>query len=133
PAMTTSELRDALRHGTVTCTEVVKTHLARIAALDACVGAYLGLDPEEVLQQAEAVDRKRSQGATLGPLAGLPVTIKDNLCVNGGKTTCASRMLKDFVSPYDAHVIERIRAADGILLGRSNLDEFAMGSSCEHS
>lgn len=131
--MTTLELRQRLLRGEISSAELAAQCLERIDAFDGTVGAYLGVDRQQVLQQAEAVDRKRASGVPLGALAGLPVTIKDNLCVAGGTTTCASRMLEGFVSPYDAHVVERIRTADGVLLGRANLDEFAMGSSCENS
>lgn len=131
--MTTIELHTALREGRTSCVDVAQDCLARIEALDGRVGAFLGVDRDDVLRQAQAIDRKRAAGETLGALAGLPVTIKDNICIRGTKTTCASRILENFVSPYDAHVIERIRAADGVLLGRANLDEFAMGSSCENS
>lgn len=131
--MTTADLHGALCEGRTTCVELAQSYLDRIGALDERVGAYLGVDREDVLRQAEAIDCKRVSGAALGKLAGLPVTLKDNICVRGGRTTCASRMLESFSSPYDAHIVERIRAADGILLGRANLDEFAMGSSCENS
>jgi aspartyl-tRNA(Asn)/glutamyl-tRNA(Gln) amidotransferase subunit A len=86
-----------------------------------------------VLQQAEAVDEKRAKGEPLGPLAGVPVVVKDNLCERGQPLTCASRILENYRPPYDAHVVERLRAADAVLLGRGNMDEFAMGSSTEHS
>jgi aspartyl-tRNA(Asn)/glutamyl-tRNA(Gln) amidotransferase subunit A len=131
--MTTIELHTALREGQTSCVDVARSCLSQIDALDGRVGAYLGVDRDDVLRQAEAIDRKRAAGETLGALAGLPVTIKDNICIRGAKTTCASRILENFSAPYDAHVIERIRAADGVLLGRANLDEFAMGSSCENS
>lgn len=131
--MTTIELHRALRDGRTSCVDTARACLSRIDALDGRVGAYLGVDREDVLQQAEAIDGKRASGAPVGALAGLPVTIKDNICIRGSKATCASRILENFTSPYDAHIIERIRAADGVILGRANLDEFAMGSSCENS
>ena len=131
--MTTRELHLALQRGEATSVAVAEELLRAIESVDGRVGAYLGVDREKVLQQAAAVDRKRTHGRELGLLAGLPVTIKDNLCVRGGSTTCASRMLETYVSPYDAHVVEQIRAEDGVLFGRANLDEFAMGSSCENS
>lgn len=131
--MTTGELHAALGDGRITCVTLAQTCLDRIATLDDRVQAYLGVERDDVLQKAAAIDRRRAAGESVGKLAGLPVTIKDNICIRGGRTTCASRSLASFVSPYDAHIIERIRAADGLILGRANLDEFAMGSSCENS
>lgn len=127
------ELLRALDAGEATAVEVTRAHLDRITAHDGTVQAFLHVDRDAALAQAEAIDRKRQAGQPLGRLAGLPVAIKDNLCTKGVPTTCASRMLENFVSPYDATVIERLRAADAVLIGRTNLDEFAMGSSTENS
>src|SRR5207248_11796561 len=85
------------------------------------------------LGQARCVDEKRRAGQPVGVLGGLPVAVKDVLCTRGQPTTCASKMLKNFVPPYDAHVVERLRAADAVLIGKTNMDEFAMGSSTENS
>ncbi len=130
---TTTELLAALSAGDVTAAAVTTQYLDRIAVHDGSVGAFLHVDRDTAIAQAEAIDRKRSAGDSLGPLAGLPVAVKDNLCTKGVPTTCASRMLEKFVSPYDATVIERLRQADAVLIGRTNLDEFAMGSSTESS
>ncbi len=130
---TTNELLQQLSTGALTAGSLVQEALQRIDAVDPGIQAFLHVDRDRALEAAERIDNRRRSGEPLGPLAGLPIAIKDNLCEQGTKTTCASRMLENFVSPYDAHVIERMRAADAILIGRTNLDEFAMGSSCETS
>ena len=119
--------------GEASCVEVVTDHLDHIAATDEAIGAYLSIDRDNALRQSEEIDRRRAAGEALGPLAGIPVAVKDNICARGVKTTCASRILEPYSPPYDAHVIERLRAADAVLIGRTNMDEFAMGSSCENS
>jgi len=127
-----SELHDKLTRGEVSAVEVTRACLDAITKRDEAVSAFLHVDQETALKQAEAIDRKRAAG-TAGRLAGLPVALKDNLCETGTPCTCASRMLRTFVPPYDAHVVERLKAEDAVLIGRVNLDEFAMGSSCENS
>ena len=130
---TAGESLDRLQRGEISSVELTTAYLDRIAAVDSRVQAFLLVDRDDALRQAAEVDRKRASGAPLGKLAGLPVAIKDVLCTRGQRTTCSSRMLANFVPPYDAHVIERLRAADVVLLGKTNMDEFAMGSSTESS
>ncbi len=126
-------LSDAMRRGDVTAREITESVLGRIRAKDETIGAYLTLCEESALAQADVVDARRAKGETLSPLAGIPIAVKDNICTKGVRTTCASRMLESFVPPYSATVVERLEAQGVVLLGKTNLDEFAMGSSTEHS
>lgn len=130
---TATRLLALLAAGEVTSVEVTQAYLDRIAQHDPQVGAYLRVQGEAALEQAATVDRRRKAGETLGRLAGLPVSVKDLICTAGEVTTCASRMLEHYRPPYNATVIERLRAADGVILGKTNLDEFAMGGSTEAS
>jgi aspartyl-tRNA(Asn)/glutamyl-tRNA(Gln) amidotransferase subunit A len=128
-----SELGALLRSGACSAVEITKDHLRRIGAVEDKIGAYITLSEERALQQAEAVDKKIAAGETLHPLAGVPIALKDNLCTQGIATTCASKMLEGFVPPYNATVVSRLDTAGAVTLGKLNLDEFAMGSSCESS
>ena len=122
-----------LTAGEVTSTQLTETFLDRIARHDGAVKAFLRVDPPAALAQAQEIDRRRKAGKPLGRLAGLPVAVKDLLCTRGEPTTCASRILENFRPPYDATVVAKLRAADAVLIGRTNMDEFAMGGSNENS
>ena len=130
---TATELLDLLGQGELTSVEVTGAFLDRIEAVDSKVKAFLRVDRSSALAQAEAVDERRKAGKKLGRLAGLPVAIKDLLCTEGEVTSCASRILENFAPPYDATVIRKLREADAVLIGKTNMDEFAMGGSNENS
>jgi len=116
----------------VSASELTQAVLDRIRAVDGKVGAYLTVTEERALEQAADADERLSRGDGTA-LTGVPVALKDNMCTRGVRTTCGSRMLETFVPPYDAHVVERLRAAGAVIVGKTNMDEFAMGSSVEHS
>jgi aspartyl-tRNA(Asn)/glutamyl-tRNA(Gln) amidotransferase subunit A len=127
------ELSRAYRAGETTPSAVTEEHLASIDRLDGRVGAYLTVMREEALAEARAADARHRRGQPRSLLDGVPVALKDNLCARGVRATAASKILETFVPPYDATVVGRLRAAGAVLLGKTNLDEFAMGSSTEHS
>ncbi|MGD9331315.1 MAG: amidase family protein, partial [Desulfobacterales bacterium] len=130
--LTIEEAHRQLVRGDLSAVTLTRAVLARIADLEPRIDAYLTLDSEGALQQAAAADRKIARGA-ITPLTGIPLGIKDVICTRGLRTTCGSRLLENFIPPYDAAVMERLRAAGAVILGKLNMDEFAMGSSTENS
>jgi aspartyl-tRNA(Asn)/glutamyl-tRNA(Gln) amidotransferase subunit A len=127
------ELGRLVATGDVSAEEVTRAHLERIAAVEPKVHAFLHVDEDGAIAAARAVDARRAAGEPLGPLAGVPVAVKDVLTTRGIPTTCASRILEGWVPPYDATVVTRLREAGLVMLGKTNMDEFAMGSSTEYS
>lgn len=128
-----SEHIESLKKGEYSSRELTEAYIAQIENIDSKIGAYITTDFETALKKAENVDQKRMHGESLKPLAGIPCAIKDNICTKGTRTTCASKMLENYVSPYDACVIEELKKADAVILGKLNMDEFAMGSTTENS
>ncbi|MCS6817558.1 MAG: Asp-tRNA(Asn)/Glu-tRNA(Gln) amidotransferase subunit GatA [Blastocatellia bacterium] len=131
--LTIDRLHEALRARTTSVTEVCRRTLERIEALDPQLGAFLTVNRDEALRRAEELDRDLARGEPLRPLTGVPVAIKDNICTRGLRTTCASKILYNFIPPYNATAVERLLEAGAIIIGKTNCDEFAMGSSNENS
>lgn len=127
------EIRDDIRSGHVGARQWVDRALSAIQRLDPTLHALVSYDGDRAMDLAEQVDERIARGETLGALAGVPLLVKDNICTRFGRTTCSSKILEHFEAPYDAHVIEQLEGAGAIIVGKTNLDEFAMGSSTENS
>ncbi|MEU6232651.1 Asp-tRNA(Asn)/Glu-tRNA(Gln) amidotransferase subunit GatA [Kitasatospora sp. NPDC047058] len=130
---TAAETAAAIAKGEVSAVEVAQAHLDRIDAVDKKVNAFLHVDTEGALNAAKAVDEKRAKGEELGPLAGVPLALKDVFTTKGVPTTCGSKILEGWIPPYDATLTTRLKDAGVVILGKTNMDEFAMGSSTENS
>jgi aspartyl-tRNA(Asn)/glutamyl-tRNA(Gln) amidotransferase subunit A len=128
-----AEITTGIKNREFSAEEYIQQLLERIEKVDSKVNAFVTINNKEALDQARMLDKKIKNGEHTGPLVGIAVSIKDNICVQGVKTTCASKMLEGYIPPYDATVIRRLKEADAIIIGKVNLDEFAMGSTTEFS
>ena len=131
--MTITEIISAIEAGTKTAEEITRYYLAQIAQKNPQINAFMEVFEQDAITQAKAVDAKKARGEKLGPLAGVPVGIKDNILYKGHKATCCSKMLANYTAAYTATVVEKLIAADAVIIGRTNMDEFAMGSSNQTS
>lgn len=131
--LTVHELQEKLKNNELTCAEITKAYVDRIQEKEKDVKAFVTTLEEVAMEEAEMIDKKRETGECQSELAGIPIGIKDNMCTKGVRTTCSSRMLEDFIAPYDATVIQKIKEKEMINLGKLNMDEFAMGASTEYS
>ena len=131
--LTVHELAEKLEKKEITSEELVKSYFDRIKEKDKDVKAYVSTLEEKAIEKAKEIDKARTNGEKVGKYAGIPIGIKDNMCIDGTKTTCSSKMLENFVAPYNATVIEKLNEEDLIYLGKLNMDEFAMGGSTEYS
>ncbi|MCT4509385.1 MAG: Asp-tRNA(Asn)/Glu-tRNA(Gln) amidotransferase subunit GatA [Tepidibacter sp.] len=131
--MTLKEVSEKIRKQEITALELTKTILDRIKEVEPHVDAYITITEEQALSRAKEIDEKIKAGEEVSVLAGIPMAVKDNICTDGIKTTCASKMLENFIPPYDATVVKKLNDAGAVMVGKTNMDEFAMGSSTENS
>jgi len=130
--LTIQEAHTLLKQKEITSAELTRAVLDHIASLEDKIGAYITIDAESALQQAKSADRAIA-GGTISALTGIPIALKDLICTMGLRTTCASRILENFIPPYDATVVQKLKKTAAVIIGKTNMDEFAMGSSTEHS
>lgn len=132
-SLTAVQLGEKIKGGEVTSTEAVKAVLSQIKAMEPVLNSFVTIEEEKALRQAEKVQKQIEAGELTGPLAGVPVAVKDNICIEGMRTTCSSKILSDFIPTYTASAVENLIKAGAVILGKTNMDEFAMGSTTETS
>ncbi len=132
-SLTAVQLGKKIKEGEVTSPEAVKAVLGQIKAMEPELNSYVTIDEEGALKQAEEIQKRIESGELTGPLAGVPAAVKDNICMEGLKTTCSSKILADFVPAYNARAVENLKQAGAVIIGKTNMDEFAMGSTTETS
>lgn len=132
--LTVHELKEKLDNKEITVLDITKSYVSQINEKEKEVNAFVTTLTEEAIKKAEEIEQRKSQGEVLGKYAGIPIGIKDNICTKGIKTTCSSKMLENFISPYNGTVVEKVIDQENMIdLGKLNMDEFAMGSSTETS
>ena len=131
--MTALQLGQMIKKKEVSVKEAVQESLAQIADLDETLGSFVTVDEEGALKRAEEVQKGIDDGTITGALAGVPVAVKDNICTKDLLTTCSSKILSNFVPPYSAQAVDNLKAAGAVIVGKTNMDEFAMGSTTETS
>lgn len=127
------EINENLKNGKITATDLTRNYLANIKEKDSVIGAFLTLNEEEALKKAQVVDEKIKKGEEIDLLAGIPMALKDNMCTKGVRTTAGSKILDNYIAPFDATVVSKLKQKDAVILGKVNMDEFAMGASTENS
>jgi len=131
--LSAKELRDKIAAGRISSAEATKAVFKNIDEREPAIGAFISTYRDRALEKAAEVDKRIATGELVGELAGVPVAIKDNMCTTFGATTCASKILENFHAPYNATFVEKLLSADAVIVGKTNMDEFAMGSSTENS
>lgn len=132
-SLSASRMRELLDKKEISSVELTKSIIDRIEKTDKEINAYISYNFDNAIEQAKIADKKLAKGEIIGKMAGIPVAVKDNICTKGIKTTCASKMLENFIAPYNAKVVEKLLESDAVIIGKTTMDEFAMGSSGENS
>jgi len=127
------QLSELLEKKELSSLELTSAYLDRISQVEGTIRAFVTVTNEEAIKQTKAIDEMRARGEKISPLTGIPMAIKDDICTDGIKTTCASKILYNYIPPFDAAAVERLKKAGAVLVGKTNMDEFSMGSSTENS